>query len=948
MRASATEDDARSMTIRKHLWVAAAALLAAPPALAQEQAAATEGSLSGSVVSASSGAPIEDAMLTFSGGRWPRYAVSDEAGGFLVALPAGTYALSVSHSGYASPADREITIQAGIELSLTISLSRQAAAAQQGMEEIVVLGAYRPTALARSRDSESVVDVLSSEDFAITGDSSAVDALARVPGLTVVDSKYVYVRGLGERYSNTAFNGSPLPSPDPTRRVIPMDMFPVGALENIDIQKTYSPRLPGDFSGGLVAMATRAAPAEPVLELSVGIGGNSQATGESGLQFGGGGRDWLGMDDGIRDLPAALNRITGNGATSLNLVGDEERAMAGRSLNREYDTELKEIRPDASISGRWGGGTQINGGDLGFLVSARYSNGWTYRDEERRTFGLSGAGGNLSVLDEGAQSRTRNVIDLSLLGNVEWDVNAGAFLRSTTFVTRRTDRTFLREFNFFSENDIHVADTTLEFVERQLLSQQFAGEHFIDAWNALAIDWSLTWSAASREEPDTRFHRFERFNEAENLYAFSDTGQSNERSWEELEDEAMNYALNFSVPIEFGAESDGEIAAGWSYLDKERDSYFRRFRFLTDFSRNNLRAQLGQTPDLIFADERIAEDLWELQETTQPTDNYTADHRLAAAYLMADLNLGMSWRWMLGARYEDSIQDAATFELIDPDRRNVRELDESSLLPAMTITWLPGGGETQQLRFGYSRTLNRPDLKELSEAPYIDPEERYTVVGNPDLQVASIDNLDLRWEYYFDNVNTIQVALFQKKFEDPIERVIRLGAGGIRTFANAESATLQGLEVQLRAELGLVADALRDFEFRVNASLVDSMVDIGQAGAQQTSAERELEGQSPWVANVQFSYDNPDLDLQAALLFNMAGERIVDVGTQGLPDSYEQPVARLDLNYRQAVDFFGFPMRLQLKIRNLLDDDFEVLRGNQVERLFTRGRSASFSVDIQF
>ena len=181
---------------------------------------------------------------------------------------------------------------------------------------------------------------------------------------------------------------------------------------------------------------------------------------------------------------------------------------------------------------------------------------------------------------------------------------------------------------------------------------------------------------------------------------------------------------------------------------------------------------------------------------------------------MADLNLGMSWRWMFGARFEDSTQDVTTFELIDPTRRNMRELAESTLLPAMTLTWLPGGGETQQIRLGYSRTLNRPDLKELSEAPYIDPEERYTVVGNPDLKVASIDNLDLRWEYFFDNVNNVQVAVFHKEFEDPIERVIRLGAGGVRTFANAESATLQGVEVQLRAELGLVSDAMRDFEFR--------------------------------------------------------------------------------------------------------------------------------------
>ena len=929
--------------------VMAAAVLTTTPVSAQEETPDTDGSLVGTVVSAASGAPIEGAMLTFHGGMLPRFASSDETGGFEVHLSAGTYRLVVAHSSFDTPADRQVTIQAGLEQSTTIHLGRGNAVSTAGvMEEIVVMGAYRPNSVTRSRDSESVVDVLSADDFAITGDSTAVDALARVPGLTVINGKYVYVRGLGERYSNTLLNGAPLPSPDPTRRVIPMDMFPTGALDNVDIQKTYSPRLPGDFSGGMVAMETRGAPAERVLQLSVGIGGNSQATGGTGLHYAGGGRDWLGMDDGMRKLPADLNRITENGAKSLNLVSDEERAMAGRSLNRSYSTELKDIEPGMSVSGRWGGGRQLGESDLGFLLSARYSNDWAYRDEERRTFGLSGVGEELSTLDEGTQSRTRNTIDLSLLGNVEWDVSAGIYLRSTTFVTRRTDRTFLREFDYYSENDIHVADTTLEFVERQLLSQQFAGEHYLEGARALVIDWTMTWSVASRGEPDTLFYRYECFDEAANLYAFSDTGQSNERSWEDLRDEAVNYAVNLSLPMQFGAESDGEIAFGLGWLDKKRDSHFRRFRFLTDFSRNRLRTRLGQSPDRIFADEWIAEDLWELQETTQPTDNYNAGHNLAAVYLMADLNLGMDWRWMFGARYEDSTQDVTTFELIDPTRRNMRELSDAALLPAMTVTWLPGGGESQQVRLGYSRTLNRPDLKELSAAPYIDPEERYTVVGNPDLMVASIDNIDLRWEYYFDNVNNIQLAIFHKRFQDPIERVIRLGAAGIRTFANADSARLKGAELQLRAGLGLIADALQDFEFRLNAAVVDSMVNIGRAGAQQTSAERYLEGQSPWVANVQFSYDNPDRDLQAALLFNMAGERIVDVGTQGLPDSYEQPVARLDFNYRQAVDFLGMPLRLQVKIRNLLDDDYEVLRGGRAERRYTRGRSIRFSVDLQF
>ena len=210
------------------------------------------------------------------------------------------------------------------------------------------------------------------------------------------------------------------------------------------------------------------------------------------------------MDDGTRELPAVLNQVTENGAVSLNLVSDEERARAGRALNRGYDTDLQEVEPGVSLSGRWGGGRQVGGGDLGFLLSARYSNDWSYRDEERRTFGLSGASDDLSILDEGTQSRTQNTIDLSLLGNVEWDINANTFLRRHTFVTRRTDRHLLREFDFFSENDIHVADTTLDFVERHS-DQQFAGEHFVESFRSLAVDWSLTWSVASRGNPTPAF-----------------------------------------------------------------------------------------------------------------------------------------------------------------------------------------------------------------------------------------------------------------------------------------------------------------------------------------------------------------------------------------------------------------------------------------------------------
>jgi TonB-dependent receptor len=920
---------------------------------AQDDAAAPSevGLLRGHIVAAGSEAPLAGVLIETVVGSAVRYARTNATGAFEIELPAGEYALRLSHPRHGEREVAGVRVDASAVQETTLALApdgpeEAAAAAPAAPEEITVTASYRSTPAAQQRFSASVMDVIGREDFTVTGDSSAVDALKRVTGLTVVNDKYIYVRGLGERYSNTTFNGAALPSPDPTRRVVPMDLFPTGVLEAVEIEKTYLPYLPGDFSGGLVELRARAVEKQGAFTLSVATTGNTESIGEDAVVFQPGGDDWTGFDDGARDLPDTLDRITQGGAVSLASVSPGERQQAGLSLDRGYEAEIVENPAGITAEANWSSRYDVRGEDaLGVIVAARYGNAWQLIDEERRTTGLDGDGGTV-VLDESEQARNTNSIDLAVVGSVDWALADAHSLAATTLVTRSTENTTIREFGHLAENDIDVADTLFEWVERQLVTQQVTGNHLLEDAHELEVDWRATWSVANREEPDTRFYRYEQT--PDSLYQFSDSGTSNERSWEDLEDTALDFGVDLQMPFDLGDTVTTTVRTGAALLDKDRDSSFRRFRFISNFALNDLEDVLANRPEVVFADENVAPGLWELRETTQPTDNYRATERIVGTYAMADAEFGDRFRVTAGARKESFEQEVTTFDLINPDQAVVGRLDDSELLPAVAGIWHMN--EQMQLRLGASRTLNRPDLKELSSAPYIDPEERYVVIGNPDLRVALIDNYDLRWEWYWSTLDSVQVALFHKDFEDPIERVVRLGGavGGVRTFANAESATSDGVEVTVSQNLGFIHDGWSDFWFKLNAAVIDSEVDIGKAGAQQTTNHRELQGQSPWVGNLQFGYDNPFRDLQVTLAYNVYGERITDVGTQGLPDAYEQPAATLDLSYRHGIELFGQQFRLKAKALNLLDPKFEVERGDVIERSFRRGATYYLGFDWVF
>lgn len=910
--------------------------------------AETTARIEGVVMSLQGANPVPGAEVFVSGVS--QEIRSDDEGRFSVQVPPGLYSLSVMHRDFSTQVFDEFDIGTNGVWSKTIELTPSAIELDEYVVTAPDLAGGFGALADEQRNTSAVVEVIGADQMSNSGDSDAAGALKRVTGLTVIGGKYVYVRGLGERYSSTTLNGAGLPSPDPTRRAVPLDLFPVGMLGSVAIHKTYSPDMPGEFGGGAVQLRTRGLPEEKFTNVSVSLQANTQTTGQEGLTYQGGGTDFLGIDDGTRGFPATLDRLTQGGAGILTGLTPAQVEAAGESLPRIYATQNLVLPPDLGFKFNRGDRFESYGNNWGwgYLVSLRYRNQWQQRDEQRSTFGLAGRGGKLTRLDEVNMKVTENEIDLGGMAHLSLELGDNNVLESTTLLSRKTSNTVEQQNVYFSENDITARDTTLEWVEQQLFLEQLHGKHVLPRFNDLQIDWLTSYSRATRDEPGTRFYRYEL--RSDGRYGFSEEGQSNETSFEYLEDKSTGLKLDFTLPIYELFSGSGTLKFGFLQENKDRDSSIARFRFLTDFSRNSINVNdlITDSPEQVLTPGNIGPDGYQLRNTTQPTDNYTAGQTVNAQYIMGEGDFG-AFKGMFGARVESSNQQVTTFKLTNPNEKTVASLDTTDTLPAASLTWLMN--DDMQLRLAFGRTVNRPDFKELSAAPYLDPETRRVVIGNPLLERAMITHYDLRWEWYLTRFESMSVALFYKDFEKPIERVIRLGAGGIRTFANADAATNYGLELQGRVWLSrFFGKAMSRFYIDSNLSLVESEVQLGNAGAQQTNQNRALQGQSPWVVNMTLGYENLVARTKASLLFNMAGERITSVGVKGLPDAYEQPVPQLDAVYSKT--FYegsrGDKWKLKLRLKNILNPKIETLRGNEVERVTQKGVSFKASLQYKF
>jgi outer membrane receptor protein involved in Fe transport len=816
------------------------------------------------------------------------------------------------------------------------------------------------------RSSSQVLSVLSTEDIARTGEGEIAGALSRVTGLSVVGNGNVFVRGLGDRYSLALLNGLPLPSPQPLSRVVPLDIFPTNVIASSLVQKTYSANFPGEFGGGVINLTTRAVPDESFLRISAGISGDTETTFSNGLSYYGSDFDWFGFDDGTRDVPPALQEFFDSGLR-IGDPGVDQQAIVKQlgDPNLILLQEIEDQRPNFSGGLTAGASFDIGASRLGVIATASLSNGLRNRniiDQNPRTLDLE--------LD---RDSLRFVTDNRILANALIGLGletADHQFRFTNLFIRDTLKQSSLEFsNLVIEDDDAISQGTAWF-ERQLFDTQFVGELEFDD---IAVDVRAGYAQTQRNAPyeyDFTYLRTNNPNEPQGeifINVLDRQRGSASVTFSELTEDLYYAGFDFSAPVAEWAT----LTTGLAY--QLNDRFSERRDFLIDG--DNLPPGVGALrPDLLLGDAIIDFYNIGLAEPSQADPAFAAELDIMAVYgkFLIEPIFGVSVD--VGVRYEDSVQTVDTVARFDQPLVSLATTRIASdyFLPGATVTWEVN--DDLQLRLHGSKTIARPQFRELIFQPFFDPETQRQYIGNPALDNTELFNAEARAEYYITRGSQFSIAGFYKQLDNPIEPYVSIGSDTTFTtrFANAPSATLFGAEIEAQFDYDL-SDLGGWFGTKqailiANYTYTQSELEVAEGdttaifvpgtGDVQSDADLffddgdPLTGQSDHIANLQIGFEDLDRLQQLTVLFNYASERVTRRGFGGLPDIVEDPGLRVDIVARQEVRFGGLPLELKFEARNLFGrDNFEFLEseGNRIEiNTFEVGQFFGFSVAAEF
>lgn len=825
--------------------------------------------------------------------------------------------------------------------------------------EIVVLGRNIPEPM---RETSEVATFLTAEDLARQGDDTAAEALPRLAGLSLVSGRFVFVRGLGDRYSSALLNGSPLPSPEPLRRTVPLDLFPSNILAGATVQKTFSPNYPGEFGGGIIDLRTIATPLDPFLTLKVSGGVNTETTARRGLYYYGSETDWTGYDDGTRDIPGPLSAAIARGQliSDVNFTPDELEAI-GESFVNSPLTVIQTGDIDPNFEFETTGGTSWQRGDVtfGLIGVAGYDSSWTTQRAQRGV-GATSCAPTACEEKESVQS-TWNVT-LNALGgaSVGWGENeiqlTGLYVHSTSKEAQISQG---YDFNAIG-NQLHTESTA--WYERELTSLQLRGDH---TFGPLDVDWRFAGARSTRNAPYERSISRQIGSDGVPFYGI---GNANVTRFSELTDNVISGGVDLAYTFPLSGNRDAVISGGYAYSNTTRT--YDQLQFVFGGSLNLVtEADVARArTDYLFSPDNIAPTRFEIFELTGPDDSYKGGLLVNAAYAAADVEILPLVRAAIGARWEDARQSVTTANRYGAPSTAPVELENSYVLPAATLTW--NFAEDLQLRMGYSQTIARPQFRELAISPYVDPETDRNYRGNPGLVDSEIANYDARIEYYFGRNQFVTFGGFYKDIERPIEEVITETslANFVTRFINAPQATVYGAEFEYRTtfDWDLFDSILGDpsWLFAFNYTYTQSEV---QAGSGDTVINpltgvptpasafaldgAQLQGTPENIANLQFGFDTGRT--QMTLLVGWVDERILQRGFgAGLPDVIEDPGINVDLTYRHDFVAGGTDFTFGLSARNLLDIEHREYQstsfGDVEVNTYDRGVSLSASLSARF
>lgn len=893
---------------------------------------AQNGTISGVVTDSKTGEPIIGANVLIQGTSVGD--VTNLEGQFTITnVKPGTYSLVISYITYKTHTVPDLLVESGKISKVNIAMQEDATE----LQEVVVRGTREIntdfTLLQSIRESKLVVSGISAEQIVRIPDRDAAQIMQRVPGVSIVDNRFVMIRGVSERYNQVMINRMIGPSTEIDKRSFSFDLIPSGAIDQILIYKSGSAELPGDFAGGVIQVITKQPPEENYFKVNTSVGYRIGTTFNGFNSSKGSATDKLGFDNGFRSLPEGFpSTATLQGSSRTSTI----REQAGRLLPNNFDYSTRDASPDFGMGFELSQNFKVRNVRIGTLTSLNYSNSYLRKNVEFNRYLFSGD--ETEVRFYYNDLYTENNVRIS--GISDWIIslndrhkfefkNLLNILGEDQNILRNGQDLFLNEDRFYRNYSYH-------YLSRFIYTGQLQGTHkFLDD-KSLTVEWAAGYNQVNRNEPDyRRFRTFRLISSGEEGYQMQLPPSANlfetGRFYSKLDD--TGYAGSLNVEKRFGDISEKRspyIRAG-SYVESKQRLFNARYIsylypgfFDPQIGEDLIRLPLSQ----IFAPENIrSQDGFVIEEGTRPSDRYEGENLLVSGYVGGGFPLG-KFDISGGMRLEYNRQQINTATNNGPVT-----VDNPIVSPMPFINTAYNITDRSLVRLAYSRTVNRPEFRELAPFLYYNFELEMGIFGNPDLKVANIDNVDLRWEMYPNPGELVSIGVFYKHFRNPIETILQLTTESPQaTYGNADEAESYGVELEFRkslASLG-VSKFLRNTSVNLNATYIYSLVNLGsQAGFQQQ--KRELQGQSPYLFNLGMYYTDPDLGFNVSVAYNIFGQRIFQVGDINFPSIYELPRHSLDM---QIAKQFG-RMEAKFNVQNLLNAKYRFYQDTDVNNKIT-------------
>jgi len=850
-------------------------------------------------------------------------AATDLDGNFTIPnVKPGTYSIIVSSITYKTQTVKDVVVEPGKKTTLEITLAEDVAE----LEEVIVTAKKEISTdlnLLRSiRDSKLVVSGISSEQITKLPDRDVAQIAQRVPGVTIVDNRFVIIRGVPERYNQVMINGAIAPSTEIDRRSFSFDMIPAGAIDQMLIYKSGTAELPGDFAGGVIQLVTKQPSYEPFTSVGLTFGYRTNTTFQDHLSSNGSDTDMLGFDNGFRAIPD-------NFPTTSQLISSAKnsslRERAGKSLTNNFDYNTRKAPVDMGFNFALSRNFNVGRVKFNNLTAISYSNSYQHYQSEflrYNEFTETTAAKRFEYKD----NFYSNDVRVNLMHNWLIELNAkNKFEFKNLFVQLGEHETTLRTGDDKIQNpNFDRTNYAYHYLSRSIYSGQLDGTHELGDGSS-KLNWVLGLNYIKRNEPDYRRFRTYRdktFAGTEEPYTMQLPAAGNVfetgRFWSDLTDIGYSNGLNFEKKFAAAGEKKAPVIKAGYYAEYKTRSFNARYinyqyPNTADFDQT-IGQELSRLPlDQIFAPENIKRSNgFVIEEGTQRQDSYEGTNLLGAGYVSGTMPFG-KLDVTAGFRGEYNIQTITA-------RTNVGLINiENPIFAALpSLNTAYNLTDRSLIRAAYGRTVNRPEFRELAPFLYYQFEYEAAIVGSPDLKTAFIDNIDLRWEMYPNPGELISIGGFYKKFTDPIETYLSITTENPQLYyGNAPEATSWGVEFEFRkslASLG-VSRFLRNTSVNLNAAYIQSNVDVGTAATNQIQ-NRPLQGQSPYIINVGLYYNDPETGFSVNTAYNVFGPRIFSVGDKIFPSWWEMPRQSLDF---QIAKIWQRRFETKLNIQNLLN-----------------------------